>query len=396
MKPLTRLVLPAILLALAALAGARSKPPKKDAHVEPREAQLIAALPDEDRHWLTEFVAPIILPDEKNAYLELTETYQREDFREKFWQRRERPDLPPLLGPGYRYRYRELRELADARYDGWRSDAGRMVIRFGEPSEIVVPTCAGEEDLRPGIEVWKYASPPEGLRRRHLLFFRLYSSGPRRLWTVGDPDGPALFVPSSCRKRLADLQWDCTSKPWPPGDPCSMCLARCDVFTAYAETSLREGNAMGALAEKAQLLAPPDLSTEDLARRGEKWATTSKPGAKPIAVEGPASSRASGAAAGPALTPSPTPGPPRRLSPEELAQRIAALETRYRDWLDLARPLLTDQEVSTFVQISNAEKDAFIEKFWKREKGPDARHPQTGAPERTPAAPSLSTTKRGG
>ena len=92
----------------------------------------------------------------------------------------------------------------------------------------------------------------------------------------------------------------------------------------------------------------------------------------------------------------PSPGPPCRLSPEELAQRIAALETRYRDWLDLARPLLTDQEVSTFVQISNVEKDAFIEKFWKREKGPDARHPQTGAPERTPAAPSLSTTKRGG
>lgn len=82
-KPPARLVLAALLLALAALAGAGSKPPKKDAQMEPREAQLIAALPEDDRRWLTEYVAPIILPDEKNAYLELTETYQREDFREK-------------------------------------------------------------------------------------------------------------------------------------------------------------------------------------------------------------------------------------------------------------------------------------------------------------------------
>src|SRR5580765_7729787 len=147
-KPRPRLPLFALVLALAALAAGPMPPKAGSTPGDPREKDLIAALPDEDRRWLVEFVAPIILPEEKKAYLELTETYQRNDFREKFWERRELPDLPWILGPGYRYRYRELRELADSKYDGWRSDAGRLVIRFGEPSQIVVPNCVGDGDLR--------------------------------------------------------------------------------------------------------------------------------------------------------------------------------------------------------------------------------------------------------
>ena len=103
----------------------------------------LRALPEEDRRWLTELVEPIILPDEKRLFLELTEPYQREQFREEFWQRRELPGLPPPLGPGYRHRYEELRELADREYDGWREDAGRMVLRWGEPAAI-------EHQLRTG------------------------------------------------------------------------------------------------------------------------------------------------------------------------------------------------------------------------------------------------------
>ena len=366
------------------LSATGPKLPKKDAVAsDPREKELIAALPDEDRRWLVEFVAPIILPEERKAYLELTETYQRNDFREQFWQRRELPELPWILGPGYRYRYRELRELADSRYDGWRSDAGRLVVRFGEPAEIIVPRCAGEEDLREGVEVWKYVNPPLGLNRRHFLFYRVNGSGPRRLWTLLDGDELALFYPNSCRQKLEQLQLDCVFKP---GDKCSRCPDRCSVYVAYGETKIREGNGMGAVGEKARLLGAPDVSLEDLARQPDKWATTSKRGAKPIAVDGSESSNAAPA------TPGDPSEPPRHLSGAELAERMNALDRPYREWLDLALPLFSEEDLSAFVQMSNAGRDAFMAEFWKRRKGPPARYPAGAAPQRSPAPP-LTTPK---
>ncbi len=111
----------------------------------PRESERIKALPEEERQWLTEFVAPIILDEEKKAFLDLEAPYQREVFKREFWERRELPDLPSPLGSGYRFRYEELRQLADEKYDGWRQDAGRMVLRWGEPASILKPRCGGED-----------------------------------------------------------------------------------------------------------------------------------------------------------------------------------------------------------------------------------------------------------
>src|SRR4051812_5039552 len=284
-KPRPRFLFLALILALGALAPAVSSPPKKGSPPpNPREKDLIAALPDDDPRWLVEFVPPIILPEERKAYLELTETYQRDDFREKFWERRELPELPWILGPGYRYRYRELRELADTKYDGWRSDAGRLVIRFGEPAEIVVPNCVGDGDIRPGVEVWKYTTLLAGSNRSLFLFYRPLGGGPRRLWTLLDGDGPELFLPNSCRKKLKDLYWDCYRMACPPCDKCQLCADRCAVYRAFDETSTRESNRMGALAEKGRLLGNPEVALEDLSRQPEKWATTSKRGAKAIGL----------------------------------------------------------------------------------------------------------------
>jgi GWxTD domain-containing protein len=371
-----------LILALAALAAGPTAPKKGSPPGDPREKDLIAALPDEDRRWLVEFVAPIILPEERKAYLELTETYQRDDFREKFWERRELPELPWILGPGYRYRYRELRELADSKYDGWRSDAGRLVIRFGEPSEILVPSCTGDE-LRDGIEVWKYANPPPGLNRHLLLFYRLVGGSPRRLWTLLDGDGLALFYPNSCRGKLVELRWDCEPRPCPPCDKCFFCPDRCAIYRAFEETIARETNSMGALAEKGRLLGEQSVPLEGLASQPDKWATTSKRGAKPIGLSDaqPASSQATANA--PAE-------PPRRLSGAELAERMAALEKRYREWLDIALPLFTEADLMAFVQMSNGDRDAFMASFWTRKKGADELHPARATPE--PKATAIGIT----
>src|SRR5262249_33927387 len=152
--------------AAVATAAARGKvvPASVPAGKVLSEKEKVAALPPEEQKWLTEFIAPIILPEEKKVYLELAEPYQRELFKNDFWERRERQDLQPPLGPGYRYRYEELRRLADDVYDGWRQDAGRMVLRFGEPASIEKAKDCGETFR--DLEIWTYARGqlPQGSR----------------------------------------------------------------------------------------------------------------------------------------------------------------------------------------------------------------------------------------
>jgi len=229
----------AILLACM-VAFAQSQPAPKATAIPrpPSESARIKALPDEERRWLTEFVATIILDEEKKTFLELAAGYQREIFKEDFWQRREQPGLPIPLGPGYRYRYREFWDLANSKYDGWREDAGRMVLRWGEPLAILTPRCGGN-DLFRDLEVWTYNLGPNGRTTMHFIFYRPNSGLPRKLWTLTDDDRH-LFIPNSCRTSLEGLRNDCSQNP---SDRCMMCDDRCEVYKAYREILARQGNA---------------------------------------------------------------------------------------------------------------------------------------------------------
>ncbi|HEY3124636.1 MAG TPA: GWxTD domain-containing protein, partial [Thermoanaerobaculia bacterium] len=204
----------------------------------PSESARIKALPEEDRQWLTEFVAPIILDEEKKAFLELQATYQREVFKREFWERRELPDLRLPLGPGYRFRYEELRRLADEKYDGWRQDAGRMVLRWGEPASILKPKCVGEDVF--DVEVWTY---------NNLGQSGPYLKRPRQLWTLND-SASQVFYPNSCRRSFSDLTRDCPHS-LPDLGPCVPCDDRCEVYKAYVEISARQGSFIGAAIEQA-------------------------------------------------------------------------------------------------------------------------------------------------
>ena len=243
-----------------------------------------------------------------------------------------------------------------------------------------MPNCTGDE-LRDGIEVWKYANPPPGLNRQLLLFYRPIGGGPRRLWTLLDGDGLELFYPNSCRGKLVELRWDCEARPCPPCDKCFFCPDRCAVYRAFEETINRETNRMGALGETGRLLGERAVPLEDLSRQPDKWATTSKPGARTIGL-----SEAAAAASEPAA-------PPRKLSGAELAERMAALEKRYRQWLDIALPLFTEGDLMAFVQMSNADRDAFMAGFWKRKKGADDLRPRRATPEPKATAIGLTVQK---
>jgi Ca-activated chloride channel homolog len=334
--------------------------------VEPSEKQRVAALPDDDRKWL-EFVGPIILPEERKVFLELTEPHERDTFREEFWRRREKDTLRPPLGPGYRYRYAELRQLAESEYDGWPHDAARMVMRYGEPGSINKLEACNSRLFR-SLEIWTYTGQSAlGNQPRHYFFYRRSLMEPRRLWTVGTPDSD-VFEPGSCRKRFSDLVGDCTPQP---GESCfGNCSEACDVFHVWNEISSRQGSRIGGMIEEGQLLEPEKVELEGVDQIKQHSATSSDANAKKISVEGPGSAPAQPAASAQpqkATAPS-TPAPGRRkLSNKEIRELTEHLPAKDREFLELVDLIITPEERQVFLQISDEyQRDQFIESFWKR------------------------------
>jgi Ca-activated chloride channel family protein len=328
--------------------------------------ERLAAMPEDDRKWLAEYVAPIIMPEEEALYLQLTEPHQRETFKEAFWARREKATYQPPLGPGYRQRYEELRRLADEKYDGWRNDAGRMVVRWGEPASIEEARSCPPTGFR-GLEIWTYTNRTGTNRAtEHWLFYRPMGVGPRKLWTMGTRDSE-IFEPNSCRKSFQELYADCTAQL---GDRCGGgCPTLCDVYKVWTEVSTRQGSESGGQMELARILAPEKISTEDLGQVSGKFASLPTKGAKSLTVEGPSSTVPAPADAKPAATQAAsTPAPThRKLSRKEVKELSDQLPAKYKEFLELVDLIITDQEREVFLQITdNYQKDRFIESFWRR------------------------------
>ncbi|HTD53423.1 MAG TPA: GWxTD domain-containing protein [Thermoanaerobaculia bacterium] len=341
---------------LARTAGPQAAAP----HLSKTEqADRIALLPEDDRRWL-EFVEPILLDSERNFFLLLTEPHQREIFREEFWKRREKPNLPSPLGVGYRHRYEELLRAANEEYDGWRQDAGRMVLAHGEPASLEV--VEGCDRVFRHLEIWTYSSPNPGYGSvRRYFFYQTAPLAPRKLWTIGDPESD-VFSPGSCRKRFEDLYLDCVNvrtDPCQPGNgPCA-----CHVYEVFKEIQSRQGSRIGGEVERGQVLVAPPVATEDLTELAARFPGIADPRAKRIVVESE-KTRPSAAAAPPEPTPS------RTLTYEEIRERITELPPKYRQWLDLAAPLMTTGDLVHFLLLTNAERDRFIREFFRRRRGP--------------------------
>ena len=121
---------------------------------EPSRKERLAALPDDERKWLTEFVAPIILPPEEALFLKLHRTAPARDFQGRVLEtagegHARSPDGTRLPAP-----VRGAAPGGRREYDGYRNDAGRMVIRFGEPASVqTFEMC--KRTLK-DVEVWTY------------------------------------------------------------------------------------------------------------------------------------------------------------------------------------------------------------------------------------------------
>src|SRR5215469_10521772 len=118
--------------------------------------------------WLNEDVVYIITPEERDAFKQLSNDEERDNFIEAFWQRRDpTPDTEEN-----EYKEEHYRRIAYANehfaagVPGWRTDRGRMYIVFGPPDEIESHPSGGtyERPMEEGggetstfpFEQWRY------------------------------------------------------------------------------------------------------------------------------------------------------------------------------------------------------------------------------------------------
>ena len=166
--------------------------------------ERVDKLPEVYRKWLEEEVVYIIAKREKDVFLELTTTQERDRFIETFWERRD-PDPVTLENEFKVEHYRRLdyanTVLArDAPRAGWRTDRGEYYILLGKPLEI--QRYDGERNVV-AIELWIYMGDAKlGLPPRfNLMFFKENDIGEYKLYhPLGD--GPERLLRGGYASQL--------------------------------------------------------------------------------------------------------------------------------------------------------------------------------------------------
>ena len=165
----------AVVALLAVPAGAGAAEDKKEIKQERREA--IAALPEKYRAWVEE-VDVLLTEEEKDAFLALSQDYQRDAFIKRFWDQR---DTKKHTG---RNEFREIWEqrVLDARQKfGDLTDArARIYLLNGPPGEILDSTDC--RLLLVPLEIWIYP-PNEKIRTMYIvILYKKWGGGPWRIW----------------------------------------------------------------------------------------------------------------------------------------------------------------------------------------------------------------------
>jgi GWxTD domain-containing protein len=98
----------------------------------------LSRLPALCRSWLTEDVPYIIANVEREAFLQLADDQERDQFIEQFWQRRY-PVASYEENPFEEEHYRRIaysNKHFSTDLPGWRTNRGRIYIAWGPPDEI--------------------------------------------------------------------------------------------------------------------------------------------------------------------------------------------------------------------------------------------------------------------
>ncbi|MDY7095315.1 MAG: GWxTD domain-containing protein, partial [Acidobacteriota bacterium] len=137
--------------------------------------------------WLRN-IEPLILREEKQAFLELRTDYQRDAFIRRFWQARD--PYPETARNELRDRWERYVELARSLYGGLQDDRARILLVHGKPASAFAVRCT---TTRSPVEVWIYRGTEQINVNIILIFFRERGTGPARLWQPGSFAGEQQF-----------------------------------------------------------------------------------------------------------------------------------------------------------------------------------------------------------
>jgi len=168
MPKLIFILISAAVLSLAQTVAGQSKP-----KADPQDKQRnIKQEPDEAfKDWLKD-VGPIISKDELDAWPKLRTNEERERFIEEFWRRRD-PD-PDTEENEYREAYYEriayVNEHFSSGIPGYKTDRGRVYLKYGKPDEVDSHPAGGAYERDPSegggststypFERWFYRNIP--------------------------------------------------------------------------------------------------------------------------------------------------------------------------------------------------------------------------------------------
>ena len=148
-----------------------------------RRAALAAAeeaLPLEFKEFLSN-VHFLISDAEREAFLEVSQDYQRRAWIERFWRIRDPyPDSPRNE---FRIRWEERLLYVDQEFEGPRSDRARMFLFNGEPSGRIQFQCTM---VTWPIEIWFYSHSDRVGHEFFLLFYRRGNQQRYELWHPSD------------------------------------------------------------------------------------------------------------------------------------------------------------------------------------------------------------------
>jgi Ca-activated chloride channel family protein len=172
---LTRLVAVLLLSLLAAPALAPAAHARlSESKLTKEQKKTLAQLPPQYRAWLEE-VEVLITKDEKRAFLDLKEDYQRDAFIERFWEVRDRGGATGEFRLRWEGRIGEARSLFGRLSD----ERARVFLLNGPPAARVAERC---NILLWPIEAWFYHGSERLGMDFVVVFYQVWGAGQFRMW----------------------------------------------------------------------------------------------------------------------------------------------------------------------------------------------------------------------
>ena len=172
------------LVAVGILAASLSMQAMQAMPAMPVAADETDELDQKYKTFLNKDAVYIMLPKEREKFLELRTDRERDTFSENFWQVRD--PIPETLANEFKDEHHKRMKEADQKFrearQGWRTERGQMYITLGPPYDIM--RYPNTQRLVP-LEVWQY----QGLEIRgvpvapRFMFFKRHGVGEYRLYS---------------------------------------------------------------------------------------------------------------------------------------------------------------------------------------------------------------------